>query len=81
MMSYHQKLCSWVKARGGLADIKDSKIIENNDFFFSRIIHKKWPICYLLAKHIRGKYFEFFPLFIGSYVRKYCKKRAISAEN
>ena len=42
--------------------------------FFSRIIHKKWPIRYLLAKHIRGKYFEFFPLFIGPHVRKYCKK-------
>ena len=44
--------------------------------FFFRIIHKKWPIRYLLAKHIRGKYFEFFPLFIGSYVRKYCKKKS-----
>ena len=85
MMSYHQKLCSWAKARGGLADIKDFlgklqkkmiKIIKNNDFFFSRIIHKKWPIRYLLAKHIRGKYFEFFPLFIGPYVRKYCKKKS-----
>ena len=46
-------------------------------FFFSRIIHKKWPIRNLLAKHIRGKYFEFFPLFIGPYVRKYSKNKAV----
>ena len=87
MMSYHQKLCSWAKARGGAGWykrfswkiakkwLKLSKIMIFFGFF-SRIIHKKWPIRYLLAKHIRGKYFEFFPLFIGPYVRKYCKKKS-----